>query len=63
MKKLLHSLLLVLFCTTFTFGQNATVLEIIEGSDDHLTLSAVLELSGLDAALADPDASLTVFAP
>ncbi|TVR79305.1 MAG: T9SS C-terminal target domain-containing protein, partial [Saprospirales bacterium] len=40
-----------------------TVFDIIDGSDDHFTLSAVLELSGLDAALADPDASLTVFAP
>lgn len=63
MKKLLHSLLLVLFCTSLTFGQNATVLEIINNSPDHETLSTVLELSGLDGALADPNATLTVFAP
>jgi transforming growth factor-beta-induced protein len=40
-----------------------TVFDIIEGSADHLTLTAVLETSGLDAALSNPEDTFTVFAP
>jgi transforming growth factor-beta-induced protein len=40
-----------------------TVFDIISNSEDHLTLQAVLELTGLDAALSDPEVSYTVFAP
>ena len=40
-----------------------TVFDIISESDDHLTLQAVLEQTGLDETLSDPDGEFTVFAP
>ncbi len=55
-------LLSFLFLTVFLQAQT-TVWDIIDNSDDHLTLSAVLELTGLDEALADDEVSYTVFAP
>ena len=43
--------------------ETTTVFDIIEGSADHTTLTSVLELSGLDDALSDPEGTFTVFAP
>ncbi|TVR87781.1 MAG: fasciclin domain-containing protein, partial [Saprospirales bacterium] len=43
--------------------ETTTVFDIIDGSDDHLTLTAVLELTGLDEVLSNPDDTFTVFAP
>jgi len=40
-----------------------TVLEVVINSDSHNTLEAAVLAAGLDGALSNPDASLTVFAP
>ena len=43
--------------------EDFTVLDIIENSEDHNTLETAVLAAGLDGALSDPDATLTVFAP
>lgn len=40
-----------------------TVLDVAAGNEDFSTLAAAVEAAGLQDALADPDATLTVFAP
>jgi uncharacterized surface protein with fasciclin (FAS1) repeats len=40
-----------------------TVADVVAGNDDFSTLLAAVEAAGLTDALADPDATLTVFAP
>ncbi|MGY8918384.1 MAG: fasciclin domain-containing protein, partial [Flavobacteriales bacterium] len=40
-----------------------TVLDVVVNSESHNTLEAAVLAAGLDGALSDPDASLTVFAP
>lgn len=40
-----------------------TVLDVATGNEDFSTLAAAVEAAGLQDALADPDATLTVFAP
>ncbi|MCD9624400.1 fasciclin domain-containing protein [Rhabdothermincola salaria] len=41
----------------------ATIYDIASGSDSFTTLTALLDLSGLDAAVQQTDSKLTVFAP
>jgi uncharacterized surface protein with fasciclin (FAS1) repeats len=43
--------------------EETTVLDIIVASDSHNTLETAVFAAGLDGALDDPDATLTVFAP
>jgi phosphate binding protein len=45
------------------FAQDGTVVDVIAGSSDHVTLSTAISLAGLDATLADTGAEYTVFAP
>lgn len=53
------------FTGTFTMaeGQSTTIFNIVEDSDDHETLEAALNASGLNAVLNDPEVDLTLFAP
>jgi transforming growth factor-beta-induced protein len=51
--------------TTTTTVEEAsnTIADIVVGNEDFSTLLAAVEAAGLTDALADPDATLTVFAP
>ncbi|MBT8230424.1 MAG: fasciclin domain-containing protein, partial [Bacteroidia bacterium] len=55
-------LFLLLFFTQLGLSQT-TVYDIIADSPDHNTLEAAVDAAGLNAALQDNAASLTVFAP
>lgn len=52
-----------LLSSSFIYAQDQTVLDVVVNSDSHNTLEAAVVAAGLDGALGDPDASLTVFAP
>jgi uncharacterized surface protein with fasciclin (FAS1) repeats len=49
--------------TTTTQVSGETVLDIAAGNEDFSTLAAAVEAAGLQEALSDPAATLTVFAP
>jgi uncharacterized surface protein with fasciclin (FAS1) repeats len=49
--------------TTTTQVSGETVLDIAAGNEDFSTLAAAVEAAGLQDALSDPAATLTVFAP
>jgi uncharacterized surface protein with fasciclin (FAS1) repeats len=49
--------------TTTTQVTEETVLDIAAGNEDFSTLAAAVEAAGLQEALSDPAATLTVFAP
>jgi len=52
--------------TTATMADEAmgdTIADVVVANDDFSTLLAAVEAAGLTEALADPDATLTVFAP
>lgn len=49
--------------TSTTEAMDDTVLDVAAGNEDFSTLAAAVEAAGLQDALADPDATLTVFAP
>jgi uncharacterized surface protein with fasciclin (FAS1) repeats len=49
--------------TTTTQVSEETVLDIAAGNEDFSTLAAAVEAAGLQEALSDPAATLTVFAP
>jgi uncharacterized surface protein with fasciclin (FAS1) repeats len=49
--------------TTTTAVSEDTVLDIAAGNEDFSTLAAAVEAAGLQEALSDPAAALTVFAP
>lgn len=45
------------------FAQDGSVVDVITGSTDHVTLATAITLAGLDGTLADAGAEYTVFAP
>lgn len=49
--------------TTEEMMEGDTIVDIAAGNEDFSTLVAAVEAAGLTDALADPDATLTVFAP
>jgi uncharacterized surface protein with fasciclin (FAS1) repeats len=49
--------------TTAEAAESNTVADVVVGNEDFSTLLAAVEAAGLTEALADPDATLTVFAP
>ena len=49
--------------TTTTPANEDTVLDVAAGNEDFSTLAAAVEAAGLQEALSDPEATLTVFAP
>jgi transforming growth factor-beta-induced protein len=49
--------------TTMAEEMGDTIVDIAAGNEDFSTLVAAVEAAGLTDALADPDATLTVFAP
>lgn len=49
--------------TTEEMMESNTIVDIAAGNEDFSTLVAAVEAAGLTDALADPDATLTVFAP
>jgi uncharacterized surface protein with fasciclin (FAS1) repeats len=49
--------------TTEEMMDEQTVLDVAVGNEDFSTLVAAVQAAGLEDALADPDATLTVFAP
>ena len=57
------SLSLFVMTTISLTGFSQSVFDVISSSPDHNTLKAAVLAAGLDGALSDPDASLTVFAP
>jgi len=61
MKKILLSFAVAVF--TLTAAQAQTVWGIISNSEDHETLTAALEATGLDALLDSDEADVTVWAP
>ncbi len=61
MRKLI--LLVAAICGIAMSGQSQTVWQIIQDSPNHNTLEAAVLAAGLDGALNDGGASLTVFAP
>lgn len=60
MKKLLFAIAALVGGTQL---QAQTAYDVISNSPDHNLLQAALEQTGLDAALSNPDATFTVFAP
>ncbi len=66
MKARLVALLVVTVMMISAMGvsaQDATIVDLAAGNEDLSTLVSLVEAAGLVDALADPDASLTVFAP
>lgn len=61
MRKLV--LMTVAICGMIFTGQAQSVYQIIADSPNHNTLQAAIDAAGLQAALSDPFATLTVFAP
>ena len=60
---MLKKLYTLLFSLIATFGFSQTVMEIIESSPNHNTLEMLINSAGLNGALSDANANLTVFAP